>query len=130
MGVMCYHLTGWLYGLNLPSLGSYTVDMFFLLSGFAMTWVYESRSTETFPARQFYVARFARLAPLWWAAIIITVLSGEGPFPGWGGILENLTFLNALSVTPDIATGGWSIKIEVLFYLLFPAMLTLLRLPF
>lgn len=123
---MCYHLTGYLYDVRYRAVGSYAVNLFFVLSGFAMTWVYAGRA-ERFPTGEFYVARAARIVPMWWAATIATIALSLPDWPGLGPTVENLTFLSALTPTRDIVLGGWSIEIEVLFYLLCPVILTTLR---
>lgn len=127
IGVMCYHLAGWLFDVHLDALGSYAVYGFFVLSGFAMAWVYDSAGQ--FDTRSFFIARIARVVPLWWAATILTVLSAQSDFPGWNAIIENLTLLSALTPTRDIPLGGWTIELEVVFYLLFPMLVLLLRKP-
>jgi peptidoglycan/LPS O-acetylase OafA/YrhL len=129
VAVMCYHLGGWLYDVRLKAVGSYSVCLFFVLSGFAMTWVYSERSRTEFPLRSFYVARAARIVPLWWLAVLGTVVFSAGSFRDWNKLIENLTFMSAFSPTRDIPLGGWSIEIEVIFYLLFPVLLTMIPGP-
>lgn len=128
ISVMCYHLLGYVYDVRLRAIGSYAVYIFFVLSGFAMTWVYDEEETDGFPVRSFYVARLARILPMWWLATIATFVAY---YDGgrWGRLLENLTFMSALTPTGDIALGGWSIEVEVVFYLLFPALVTIVRTP-
>lgn len=129
IGVMIYHLLLWLYDIELNAVGSYSVYMFFVLSGFAMTWVYFDTERTDVPVRSFYVARIARIAPLWWVAVVGTVVVSLPAFPGWNALVQNLTFLSALGATRDIPVGGWSIEVEVVFYLLFPALIALVRTP-
>lgn len=127
IAVMLYHLIGFLWGVRLRAVGSYSVYIFFVLSGFAMAWVYDDERGGLVHSRRFFAARIARIIPLWWAATIATVVFQLPDFVGWNRLIENLTLLSALTPTPGIALGGWSIEIEAVFYLLFPLLLVLVR---
>ena len=99
------------------------VELFFMLSGFLMGWLY---SSEGFSARRFFRSRFLRIWPLWAAFsvlwfIIFALQSGEFR---WSALLLSLTLL--LWVSPqDFDTfigGAWSIQIEVIAYMLFASL--------
>lgn len=127
IGVMVYHLLLFRYDVALRSLGTYAVYTFFVLSGFAMRWTATPPPGEPFPLRPYAAARLARIVPLWWAAVIGTVVSALPTRPDLGQLVENLTLVVALTPTTDIPLGGWSIEIEIVFYLLFPVFAMLLR---
>lgn len=103
----------------------FTVSYFFFLSGFLLYHVY---SRKAFTFRDFFVARLARIAPLYWFAFAITlfgilVLLEQKP---WGGtaILQAL-FLQAWFPGNSLTINypAWSVSIEMFFYLSFPLLL-------
>lgn len=85
--VVLFHLTGLAYmqnlgetfpGTSVISRGYLWVDFFFVLSGFIITHVYGERFTDGLNKRDvkdFLVARFARLYPLHFVALLTTVLT-------------------------------------------------------
>lgn len=111
IGVMVYHLVP-----GTPTFfGTWGVYGFFVLSGYALDHVYRGR----FEIRAFAIARIARLVPLWIPVVLVSaVLYGASP----AQIILNLTgaFGFVLPGATSIATGGWSIGIEVVFYCAFP----------
>lgn len=97
--------------------GSYGVVLFFVISGFVITLTLDS----TRHALDFAVRRFARLYPVYWAAILVTVLfvhmSGETslavPLPA---LLANFTMLHGLLYLPSVDGVYWSLLVELAFY--------------
>lgn len=117
--------------------GQFGVQMFFVVSGYLITstsmrrW----RSPGALGIRDFYVLRFARIAPL--MVLLLCLLSGLhlAHVPGYvvsretGGLgralLAALTFhINFLEATRGYLPGNWdilwSLSVEEMFYLLFP----------
>jgi peptidoglycan/LPS O-acetylase OafA/YrhL len=104
-----------------------TVSYFFFLSGFLLYHVYAAKQ---FSFREFILARFARIAPLYWFAFALSlfgilVLLQQKP---WGGT----AFLQALFLQAwfpgnslSINYPSWSVSVEVFFYLCFPLLLML-----
>jgi peptidoglycan/LPS O-acetylase OafA/YrhL len=114
------------------SMGAYGVQLFFLLSSITMCLMWESRDGEQHPIRNFYIRRIFRIAPLFWLAIPL-YLSINGLEPSYwnpNGISEHQIILTALflhGLYPDainsVVPGGWSIAVEMTFYLLFPILI-------
>lgn len=114
------------------SFGAYGVQLFFLLSAITMCMMWEKRQGEQFPIRKFYIRRICRIAPLFWLAIpVYLFINGVNP-SYWApyGIHENQIILTALflhGLTPDainsVVPGGWSIAVEMTFYLIFPLLI-------
>lgn len=130
ISVMIYHLLIFRFDVHLTAVGTYAVYVFFVLSGFAMTWVsVDGSGVARIEPRRYAVARLARIAPLWWAVVLGTIVSELPKWPGLDRVVESLTFLCALTSTDSLPLGGWSIEIEMVFYLLFPALVVLLRTP-
>ena len=109
------------------------VPMFFMLSGVVLAYNHpglhwgDGRRTA-----RFYVARIARVMPLYWAVIAYCAayywIVGRDQYP-WP-LLQNLLTVQTWSGDLRIAQGyynapGWSIGVEVFFYLLFPFLVPL-----
>lgn len=121
----------WSKSALLNHLGQTTVALFFMITGFLFALkAMDSRMDW----RDFYVARFARLSPLY-VVVVLAVFATVWVFsgwqlrePGWVVAKELLTWLSfACFGQPDInglpqtwmliAGVNWSLKYEVLFYL-------------
>lgn len=113
--VMAYHYTMWATGAIFYQFGTYTVYLFFTLSGFTLFYVYAEKPMTENALKRFLIARFFRIFPLF---ALICLL-----YPTTKAMLAlNLSFLFGL-VNPGataVAIGGWSIGIEFIFYFLFP----------
>lgn len=146
VGVMCYHYGLWSFSEPpmvlrsfLTMMGLYGVETFFIISGFSLYYVYrETDFRRSGEAARFYWKRFMRIAPLFYAALalgillrIIAVYVVKDPsvqaLDAWRVFL-NISFLFGL-VDPSLSmvVAGWSIGVEMVFYLLFPLMALTLR---
>jgi exopolysaccharide production protein ExoZ len=116
--------------------GELGVPLFFIVSGYTMMLTFGDRA-DLAATRSFYIRRVFRIAPLFWAAIFLYLLltKGEG-FKAWApagvsasDILLTFFFLHGSSVTAfnSVVPGGWSIAVEMQFYLLFPLIIYLFR---
>ena len=125
------------FGLqNVP--GAYGVTMFFVLSGFLITWLLlkEHAKTGTVSLRGFYVRRTLRIMPAFWAYwifIVAYVALRHKPVP-WANAFSALFYVsnyyNALNGDPNTGfSHTWSLATEEQFYLLWPAAFLLLLLP-
>lgn len=108
------------------------VNLFYLVSAVTMCLMWTQR-TETNPARKFYIRRVLRIAPLFWLAIpVYLLINGTGPSAdapnGIGPIQVMLTatFLHGfwLDSVNSVVPGDWSIAAEMIFYLVFPLLIT------
>ncbi|TYL82225.1 acyltransferase family protein [Bradyrhizobium cytisi] len=108
------------------------VNVFYFVSAMTMCLMWTQR-TEASPTRKFYIRRFLRIAPLFWLAIpVYLVINGTGPStnaPNGIGPLQVIltaTFLHGF--WPDsvnsVVPGDWSIAAEMMFYLVFPFVIT------
>jgi peptidoglycan/LPS O-acetylase OafA/YrhL len=106
--------------------GTYGVSMFFILSGYSLAHAYGRRFSGGLDAAivgAYFRRRFARLAPLFGSVVLLSLagraLAGRWPDPL--PVLANLLLVFGLydpAATPVV--GGWSIGVEVVFYILFP----------
>jgi peptidoglycan/LPS O-acetylase OafA/YrhL len=109
-------------------MGFIGVPLFFMLSGVVLGYNYPDLTFR--PGRRaamFYVARIARVMPLYWAMVVYCALfyvaNDERQYPS--ALVQNLLAVQAWS--PDVQVAqehyngpGWSIGVELFFYALFP----------
>ena len=99
--------------------GGLGVMLFYLLSAFTLCL---SMSRRDEPVAHFYIRRFFRIAPLFYA-MTVAYLCVFGARPLWL-VVTNLTFLFNLipkeNAFDGIVWAGWSVSVEVLFYAVFP----------
>jgi peptidoglycan/LPS O-acetylase OafA/YrhL len=98
--------------------------------------MWERRKDEFAPTRKFYIRRGFRIAPAFWFAMIfytcLKVLSPKG-LGDVGALDFGLTalFLHSFSVHAInlVVPGGWSIAVEMSFYVIFPFLVMRFRTP-
>ena len=115
--------------------GCMGVQLFYMASAFTLFYSMSQRSEgERFSNFNFYIRRFFRIAPMFYLAIIyyfwqytnFPVSSIEvanlGTFT-MANLVPHFTFLHGLSPywINTIVPGGWSIGVEMMFYLIVPA---------
>ena len=113
---------------NVFSEGFLGVSFFFMLSGFILTYSYESRlKNRLVSTRSFYVARFARIYPMHFVTMIAALILGLIVGNGDNYLLQNSlliqSFYNNMDVFFSLNAPSWSISDEMFFYLLFPIVL-------
>lgn len=119
--------------------GAMGVQLFFIMSAFTLFLSYDLKSgKEKRPILNYFLRRIFRIAPLFYvAAIFYLIVIGTGPRywlgdqPSitWANILATFTFTN--SVNPywinSIVEGGWSIAIEMVFYITIPFLFAIIK---
>jgi peptidoglycan/LPS O-acetylase OafA/YrhL len=95
------------------------VELFFLISGFVICMSGMGRS-----AGEFFVARFIRLYPAYWFAVlftaaVVTLWPTVAAPPSLAHVVINLTMLQAPLHVPDVDGVYWTLWVELRFYLLF-----------
>ena len=110
------------------------VDLFFLISGFVMTFTAAQRPLTRL---DFLKRRVVRIVPLYWTMTLATAglifvapaLTRDSHF-AWSDLLTSLSFIphynagKAGSISPIIKLG-WTLNYEMFFYLVFAALLPL-----
>lgn len=110
----------------LVNAGARGVQLFFIISAFTMFYTLSSRGDTA----SFFARRFFRIAPLFYVVMILSLLVGNA-LPGryWSpdgvstpGILLTGLFLNGWHPAwyTSLVDGGWTIAVEMNFYLLVP----------
>lgn len=142
IGVIAVHLAPWMVTSpvwldTLANLGQYGVQCFFVISAITIFASIEHDAQRLSATREvlrnFYVKRFARIAPLYYLAIIgyavvdyvVRRAHGHMLLPhDFSDVILNLIFVHAWvpSATDSVVPGGWSISVEMLFYMMAPAL--------
>ncbi|MBP9137703.1 MAG: acyltransferase [Flavobacteriales bacterium] len=107
--------------------GSVAVSFFFFLSGVVLGINYLGKPLDV---RKFWLRRLARIAPLYLLAFILTFCLQAyyfGDLPRGNAIIAQLFALHAWFPEMCLAINypGWSISVELLFYLIFPLIATI-----
>ncbi|MDF8266514.1 acyltransferase family protein [Luteipulveratus flavus] len=114
-----HHLVAW---------GYIGVPLFFLLSGFVLAYNYpQLHFHDRRRTALFYIARVARVMPLYWVMVAYCAVYyfAIGHEQYHGALLQNLLAVQTWGPDVDAALNyyngpGWSIGVELFFYLLFP----------
>lgn len=124
--------SGW--AANIVSAGYIGVSLFFVLSGFILAYTYAgSQDVEPIDRRSFWVARFARVYPLYGFALLATLPFFIREVPDDGFLLACMlsTVVLGHAWFPQYAEQwngpGWSLSVEALFYAAFPFLVPGLR---
>lgn len=136
LAVVLYHFSTHFVEVYGPSVGPgwsfsqgfFGVKLFFVISGFVI-YLTLNRSAN---AVDFLVARFARLMPTFWCAVLLTfvltqVLTLPGRTVGFDTLLLNLTYLRSFFAAPYVDGVYWTLEVEWVFYLLMASLLALRR---
>lgn len=109
--------------------GSVAVTLFFLLSGFILTY----NAPERVSLRAFYVARIARIYPVYVLGLLLGALALSSGTPGVGpgcaspraAALPLVLLVQGWvpSVTYCVNSPAWTLSCEAFFYALFPLLL-------
>jgi peptidoglycan/LPS O-acetylase OafA/YrhL len=120
---------------NIVNAGAAGISLFFILSGYVLSYQYANRPTTW---REYTVNRFARIYPVYMLAALMTSpwLLKQMAWEGWpafkflGLVATGMTATSAW--VPSFfwywnLSGSWSISAEVFFYSIFPLSLFIAR---
>lgn len=143
LGVVMTHLSGFWFSrtrlpLDVPLLGvdllhffqygSLGVMLFFLLSGYLLTWTEEKRARRgSYRILSYAKRRALRLVPAYYVSIVLVVLLWPNT-PSFDTLAIHLMFLQGF--VPEYLTVNsvvWSLTPEVIFYLALPFLVLKLR---
>ena len=109
---------------GLLQFGRAGVDYFFVLSGFVIAWIHTKDAGRPAAFAPFWFKRLWRIYPVWWMALgLYLALLVVSPSPDrresdvW--YVVNSIFLIPERYGEPILVAGWSLRHEMLFYLLF-----------
>ncbi|MFY0732298.1 acyltransferase family protein [Pseudomonas sp. NFX15] len=117
--------------------GARGVQLFYIASAITLCMSWAARkSDECNPIRNFYIRRFFRIAPMFYVAIAgFLYLNGTLPTywaPNgieWWFVPVTALFLHGFhpETINSVVPGGWSVAVEMTFYLIFPALMCVRR---
>ncbi|HEY3778786.1 MAG TPA: acyltransferase [Rhizomicrobium sp.] len=129
----CGQFAGGTINPLLAMLGQGGVDIFFVISGYVMTYTTEMHGYDR---ATFFRRRIARIVPLYWTATLVTAVllafgSGFARHSrfSWTDLAASLFFIPHFSagepgnISPLLKLG-WTLNYEMFFYLLFGALIT------
>ena len=128
-GAHCYIIED-LFDTHFFKEGFVGVSFFFVLSGFIISYNYQNRLAEHITTkRSFWVARMARIYPLHWFTLFLSIVLGgyviyDGGWDWCKHFLASLTLTQAYIPHADyffsFNSPSWSLCCEQLFYFCFP----------
>ena len=135
LGVFAFHsqslLPRWPVLAPLLAGGQSGVSFFFVLSGFVLTW---SAAGEQVAARAFWRRRAARFLPGYWVGWLIGIPVTWLTFGRWPSVSALVgtgtltqSWFDDKSIYFGVNGVGWSLSCEMLFYVVFPALLAVVR---
>lgn len=130
--VIAVHTSQMVSGLGGPSTtllnaGARGVQLFFVCSALTLMMSWHSRTDST---SNFYMRRIFRIAPVYWIALLGFSLShhltSREHFFDYAAMHAVLIHGLHAGAFVSIVPGGWSVGVEMLFYLIFPLIVTYL----
>jgi peptidoglycan/LPS O-acetylase OafA/YrhL len=127
---------------KLCALGQYGVQLFFVISAVTAYYTLGQRPVSLAGCRAWFIKRYLRIAPLYYTAIPTFYLFGS--LSNWArgkahkppmeiftvqDAIKNVLFLHEWSRhgNNNVVRGGWSIGVEMMFYVLAPLLFAMLR---
>lgn len=117
--------------------GDMGVELFYVLSAFSLTMMLHTRAMAgQHSLLGYFIRRIFRIAPMFWFALVLATLVFFGKTTFWSpngiGIADvALTALFLHGIHPEsvnsVIPGGWSVAVEVMFYLILPVLYTYAR---
>lgn len=117
LSVVYYHTQ------HFPNFGVFGVDLFFVISGFVISWVAEGKRSIL----EFSLNRITRIVPLYWTLttllMILAFLRPEllnSTTANWSNYFKSLFFVpyyKENGVLHPMLAVGWTLNYEMLFYL-------------
>lgn len=108
--------------------GYLAVDLFFILSGFIMSMVYQEKVSNGVTVDlylKFLYHRFARIYPLYFAVLIFTLVFYISGNINNLSLTVNILLLQSL-FGGSLVGASWSVSVEIIAYVLFPVVFYIL----
>jgi peptidoglycan/LPS O-acetylase OafA/YrhL len=112
--------------------GGTAVTLFFVVSAFSLCHTMKAHAGQAGAVRDFYIRRLFRIAPLFYAMLLFTVVRDVLYFGLWHSLWECAkSVLFIFNFFPGSEQGivwaSWTIGVEMVFYLVFPLLFTRFR---
>jgi exopolysaccharide production protein ExoZ len=127
--VMAFHLLSNEGVADFENVGYYAVYAFFAISGFSLWISYFGKFRTGDDIRSYLIKRFFRIAPLYYVALVLRLLLYPLPSTWPLDLPANMSLLLGFynAGATSLVTGGWSLGIEFVFYLLLPILFVTVR---
>lgn len=99
----------------------YSVHLFFILSAYSLMHSTLHKTNNNW-LNDYFIKRIFRIAPLFYVIIFVMLLIQHIDL---NKLLLNLTLTFGMSPRTGIVWGGWSVGVEIMFYVLFPVLMLL-----
>ena len=119
---------------NLVASGYIGVPLFFMLSGLVLAWNYSTLTVLSGRRLwRFYLARIARVMPLYWAVLLFVVVQRAARGVPQDSLWRHVLAIQTWSGDNVIGQGsynppGWSICVEIFLYAVFPFLVPVIAL--
>lgn len=116
--------------------GGRGVQLFFVVSAFTLFHSLDSKTAGAAGLFRFFVRRYFRVAPLYYAGVLLYLFVHQFDSRYWppetvstGSIAVNALFLHEWHPAwfGGVVPGGWSVSVEMNFYLLLPLLFAVCR---
>jgi peptidoglycan/LPS O-acetylase OafA/YrhL len=108
----------------------FSVHLFFIVSAYSLMYSTQSKVGQPNWLFDYFVKRYFRIAPLWYAMIAFFIGYGFYIAKGWKtvpNLIMSLTFSFGFAPETGIVWGGWSVGAEMIFYGFFPVLILAIR---
>lgn len=109
------------------------VQLFFVLSAFSLMYSTEHTMHRPDWAKEYLIKRYFRIAPLFYTILALmlagTAVKHYSALPSIATVLLNVFFVFGFFPSPDVGLvmAGWTIGVEMIFYVLFPVLLMTIK---
>lgn len=106
--------------------GDLGVDIFFVLSGYLLSWQLFRKRMKTghVDLKRFYAHRFFRIYPLYLVALMLAAVDSGITLDMLGNLLAYNIWIDASNI---IIPWTWSLSVELEFYAIVPLLILLIR---
>ena len=109
----------------------YSVHLFFVVSAFSLYYSTNSKIERAQWVPGYFARRLFRIAPLFYLLVAFQLFRqlwfGGAISTSTNDILLNLTFAFGFVPFTGIVWGGWSVGVEMIFYVVFPVLILTIR---
>ena len=107
------------------------VHLFFVISAFSLMYSTEHTMDRQQWAREYFIKRFFRIAPLYYCIMLGMLLwpaiKSHALNVSLQALILNLTFTFSFAPWTGIVWAGWTVGVEMMFYAVFPVLLLTVR---